>query len=255
MTTTEKMKYRHNFVTNAICRLDFRSGPDLNRDLLNRFRDAVKVEFPEVKEQTIKALEARFENGVLLQPSQLPDKQIFHYIDAKAENQITLAPDNLTIESLKYVNFREFRRIIELALDNFKNLAENPDFTRLGLRYINQIIISKGNPLAWTKYVNSAFVSVIERFFEKSPNLARAMSQVVLNYDEYKLNFNYGIHNSEFPAKISRKEFILDFDYYTEYVEEDNILPLLTKFNIESAIMFEKCIKDDLRNHMEVIND
>ncbi len=81
------------------------------------------------------------------------------------------------------------------------------------------------------------------------------MSHVIVNYDDYKMNFNFGLHNSEFPAKISRKEFILDFDFYTEYVERDKIFPMLREFNKESAIMFERCIKDDLRKHMEVIDE
>jgi len=255
MTIPEKKKYRHNFVTNAICRLDFRSVPEINEDLLNRFRDVVKSDFPKVEEKTIRAITARLEQSGVLEQVTLPDQKMFQYIDANSENKIELAPDHLAIESFKYINFREFGKNIELALGAFGELVENPDFTRLGLRYVNQIVLNKGNPLIWANYVDSSFVSVIDRFFERSPNLARTMSQVVLNYDEYKLNFNYGIHNSEFPAKISRKEFILDFDFYTEYVEKEQIMPQLIRFNKESGIMFEKCIKDTLRKHMEVVDE
>ena len=81
------------------------------------------------------------------------------------------------------------------------------------------------------------------------------MSQAILNYDDYRVNFNYGMFNSEFPAKISRKEFILDFDFYTEYVEQETIIPLIKKFNKEAAIMFEKCIKDGLRKKMGEIDE
>jgi len=255
MTIPEKKKYRHNFVTNALCRLDFRATPAINLDLLNRFRDAVKSDFPKVEEQTLQGFTAKFEKGAVLEQGLLPEQKIFHYIDANSENKIELAPDHLAIESFKYVNFREFGAIIKVALDAFTELVANSDFTRLGLRYVNQIVLSKGNPLDWTEYVDPSFVSVIDHFFNKSPNLARSMSQVVLNYDDYKLNFNYGIHNSEFPAKISRKEFILDFDFYTEYVENEQIMLLLKKFNKESAIIFEKCIKEKLRTQMEVVDE
>lgn len=255
MADPEKKKYRKNFVTNVVCRLDFRPIPEINKPFLEDFRQVIKGDFPKIEEQQLMGFEAKFEKGKGVEHTQMPEKPVFHYKDANEENIIILSDNHLAVESRNYINFREFRRIIELALETFLGFMHDADFTRLGLRYINQIVLNKGNPFIWHKYIDSSFVSVIDRFFERSPNIARMMSNVILNYNDYKINFNYGMHNSEFPAKISRKEFILDFDYYTEYVKQDQIMPLLKKFNKESAIMFEKCIKDGLRNHMEVIDE
>lgn len=253
MTIPGKKKYKSNFLTNAICRIDFREDSSINENLLNQYREAIKSSFPKVKELTLKS--TKIHGGKIVEMEELPDRKIFQFDDTNSENRIQFSCDHLTIESFKYINFTEFSKVIEIVLNAFSQLVPNPDFTRLGLRYINQIILSKGNPLIWSDYIESSFVAAIDRFFERTPNLARAMSQVVLNYDDYKLNFNYGMHNSEFPAKISRKEFILDFDYYTEYVELDQIMSLLTIFNKESAIMFERCIKEKLRSHMGVIDE
>ena len=254
MADPEKKKYRKNFITNVICRLDFRPILKIDKSFLDNFRTAIKDQFPKIEEKKVMGFATKFEKGTV-EHAQVPEKPLFHYKDADEENSIILTDDHLIIESQNYKNFREFKKNIEFALDKFFGFVDNPDFTRLGLRFINQIVLSKGNPFVWNNYIDSSFVSVIDRFFERSPNIARMMSQVILNYDDYKVNFNYGMHNSEFPAKISRKEFILDFDFYTEYVEQDMIMPLLKKFNKESAIMFEKCIKDGLRNHMGVIDE
>lgn len=255
MTATEKKKYRNNFLTNVICRLDFRPIPEIDKLFLDKYRTAIKGEFPKIEEKKVVGFAAKFEKGKSVEHAQMPEKPIFHYKDVNEKNTIILSDDHLAIESRNYINFKEFKKIIELALDTFLGFFNSPDFTRLGLRSINQIVLNKGNPFVWNRYIDPSFVSVIDRFFNRSPNIARMMSQVILTYDDYKINFNYGMHNSEFPAKISRKEFILDFDFYTEYVEQDQIIPLLKNFNKESAIMFERCIRDGLRNHMGVINE
>lgn len=81
------------------------------------------------------------------------------------------------------------------------------------------------------------------------------MSQIILNYDDYTMNFNFGLFNSEFPAKISRKEFALDYDCYTELFEPEDIDDYLIKFNSEIKNMFERSIKNGLRKHMGVIEN
>lgn len=255
MEIAEKKKYRNNFLTNVLCRLDFRPILEIDKPFLDKFRAAIKGEFPIIEEQWKKGFEARIEKGKVVKHSEIPEKPRYLYKDANEENIITLAEDHVVIDSRNYITFKEFRKIIDLTIDTLTNFNINPDYTRLGLRYINQIVLNKGNPFEWKRYIEPSFVSVTDRFFDRNPNIARMMGQVILNHDDYKVNFNYGMHNSEFPAKISRKEFILDYDFYTEYVEQDQIISLLKKFNIESAIMFEKCIKDGLRNHMEVLDE
>ena len=224
MTTTEKKKYRKNFLTNVICRIDFRPIAEIDSAFLNKFRTIVKSNFPKVKEQTMVGIETKIEKGECVSNSQLPGKSIFNYLDINEENSIILSDNYLAIESVNYTSYKEFSKHIDYALTNLTDCFKDIDFIRLGLRSINQIVLDRGNPLIWKNYIEPSFVSVIDRFFDRSENLARMMSQVVLNYDDYKVNFNYGMHNSEFPAKISRKEFILDFDFYTEYVENNQIM-------------------------------
>ncbi len=255
MSVTEKKKYRNNFLSHVICRLDFRPVPEIDKSFLEKFRTEIKKDFPVVEDQSMRGIGAEFKAGKLVKHSELPEKPIFLYKDTNEENLITLAEDHLVIDSLQYVTFKEFRKNIDLVIDTLTSFKTNPDYTRLGLRYINEIVLNRGNPFEWGRYIDTSFVSVSDRFFKKSTNMARMMGQVILVHDDYKVNFNYGMYNSEFPARISRKEFILDYDFYTEYVEQDQIMPLLKKFNKESAIMFEQCIKNGLRKHMEVIDE
>lgn len=258
MKETPKKKYRKNFLTNVICRLDFRSIDKIDKSFFEDFRAVIKSDFPKIQEQKRQGFTATFQpdKPSKIIHSNLPEIPVFKYMDDSCENVIILSNDHLSIESTNYIDFKTFKKTIELALGALIDIVNEPDFTRLGLRSINQIVLEKGNPFVWKGYLDPSFTSVVDRFIGKDKeNIARAMSQIILNYDDYKVNFNFGMHNSEFPAKISRKEFILDFDFYTEFVERDGIYDLLKMFNKESAIMFENCIRQNLRKHMGVINE
>ncbi|MDA3822246.1 MAG: TIGR04255 family protein, partial [Bacteroidales bacterium] len=61
--------------------------------------------------------------------------------------------------------------------------------------------------------------------------------------------------NSEYPAKISRKEFIIDIDCYSNFIETNGIIATLDIFNTEAKNLFEKSIKRKLREKMGIIND
>jgi uncharacterized protein (TIGR04255 family) len=69
------------------------------------------------------------------------------------------------------------------------------------------------------------------------------------------LNFQYGMHNPDFPSRIRRKLFILDLDAsYQGLLSRDDI-----KSNIDTAHnrieeLFENVIREDLRRRMEIDN-
>ena len=69
------------------------------------------------------------------------------------------------------------------------------------------------------------------------------------------MNFNYGLYNSEFPNKISRKDFVLDYDCYTANIEKKDSYEYLNKFHEKINEEFEKSIEEGLRKEMEGENE
>ena len=122
----------------------------------------------------------------------------------------------------------------------------------MGLRYVNEINIDKGNPYDWNEYIHDSLISIFQSFYEIE-NYSRLISQIHYVFDNYRMTFLYGIPNSIFPSKISRKEFLLDFDCYTENIEEDSVLQHLKIFHNKIQEFFEYCIKEKLRNLMEIV--
>lgn len=73
-----------------------------------------------------------------------------------------------------------------------------------------------------------------------------------LNLGNMKIRFRYGMHNPDYPAPIRKKLFILDYDAFLEGLQnEADMISNIDKFNNEIESMFEKCIKDGLREIMD----
>jgi len=156
---------------------------------------------------------------------------------------------------VKYEDFDTFKIIIEKILTPFLK-HYNPNIKRLGLRYVNEIKIKKGHPFEWKDLINPSLTANIDKFLDNKSELSRAMSQLIINKGYYNITFSYGMFNSEYPSKISRKEFILDYDCYTFEIENNNeINKELDIFNNEINKLFEKSINDGLRKILELSNE
>ena len=244
-------QYGKNFLTNVICRLDFPDNIDVIGQQLDRFKHGVKEAFPVFETIPLLLFHTRFGNGEKVDTKiEIPQYQ---FKNTDSDKIVVLGHNHITVEFSKYKDLQEFNSCIQEIINVFTSIYTF-DYSRFGVRYINQIVLEKGNPLVWKDLIDSSLTHVIDKFFERDPGLSRAMSQIVLNRGEYKINFNYGMFNSDFPAKISRKEFVLDYDCFTEYVEADKIMANLGKFNNEIKIMFENSIGGGLRKMMGVIN-
>jgi uncharacterized protein (TIGR04255 family) len=124
----------------------------------------------------------------------------------------------------------------------------------MGLRYVNEIIISEGHPFDWKDYIDPLLTSTVDSFFEDKTELSRWMNQAILNKSDHQLIFNYGTFNSLFPAKISQREFILDIDCSSQDVKETEIQSSVEAFHKDIQKLFEKSIQQNLKKLMGVKN-
>jgi len=115
------------------------------------------------------------------------------------------------------------------------------------LRYFNVITIEQGDPLDWGNLLADSLTSMISFLKDKSI-LSRAMNTINLNKSDYKIALRSGLFNSEFPSTLARKEFVLDYECYSDDEKEiDQISGLIRVFHDEIAGLFEASIKDGLR--------
>lgn len=239
------IKYKTNFLKNVIFRIDFSPIIRLKKELSPDFQDILRPNFPLFEEQTAVEYFTTIKEDSKIDETRT--SRLWHFFTREKTQKVTVSYQHLAVEFFKYTHFNEFSQNVEHIYNSFSSIYKPLDLKRLGLRYINNIVIDEGHPLEWSEFINSHLTHQIDNFIVDKTQLSRAMSQNVLNRGDHTIIFSYGIYNSEFPAKISRKEYILDYDCSTTDFDNNEAISKLKKYNLEILEFFEESITDVLR--------
>jgi uncharacterized protein (TIGR04255 family) len=248
MTQLEEIRYQRNFLKNVIFRIDFSPIVRLQKELSPDFQDSLRDNFPSLEAQVATEFHTAITEGRRI--DETLNSHLWHFNNSERTQRIIISYKSLVIEFLEYTHFSEFSQIVEKVYSVFSNIYKPIDLQRLGLRYVNNIVMNSGHPLEWAELINPHLTHQIEHFIADKTQLSRAMSQSTLLRGDHTIVFSYGIYNSEFPARISRKEYILDYDCFTTDFENDDLMVRLYEYNKEILELFENSITDGLREKM-----
>ena len=247
--------YPKNFLDKVIIRIDFANPfEELRNGIAVNFKNKIYPSFPILEPQQI--FEQKFSLDLSPESSRLKDTKGGEYIDwvfygKDRDKELHLNINSLFITYSKYSTFDMLRDDFLTVLRPLSELSSSFGIKRLGLRYINNIALKEKNVTNWNKYLNRSLICNLKVVPDSDYSL-RAFSVVELQSKGVKVRFQYGMINSDFPAPIHKKEFILDYDAYYEGL-------LRTIPEIESRLdqcrkkikeLFEFSIKDDLRGIM-----
>ena len=241
-------KYKKDYLTNVICRIDFINRLNFSTDQINRLKNDISEDFPNMKDMDVSFIE------VMMGPEE--DRTIRKkgkvYEFAHEGKLVRIEPECLVFEFKQYTGFDQFRELVKKVLNSLDLLNNSVRSKRMGLRYINQIRLDEGDPFDWNGLIVDSLVP--KTVYTKDKNvLSRSLGWVDLTYDDFYVRFHYGMFNSEHPNPIARKEFVLDFDCYTKDEQDlSDVSTLLDRFHEKIKEMFECSILDDLRQIMEV---
>jgi uncharacterized protein (TIGR04255 family) len=243
--------YTRNFLTNVIGRIDYQPILLLLRQEPAEFQEKIRHDFPRFSKEFLIELKLASE----VHEDQQSKKPIaWKFKDKMATQEVTLTADFIAFETNKYTRFPDFSEKLSSIYRLFCETYRPELIKRIGLRYINQIYIPDGNPLEWDDLINSNLTSSLKAFPDWKQNILRSMHQLHLSKDDFKITFQFGIFNSEYPNTITKKEFILDYDCISEQeTEPDRVIQYFEQFNKEIENLFEDSIGDGLRNLMGVL--
>lgn len=244
----EEIRYQRNFLKNVIFRIDFSPLVRLQKELSPDLQDALRESFPSLEDRIAVEYNTTITEGRRI--DETASSHLWHFDNSGRTRRVSISYKHLVIEFFQYTHFSEFSQVVENVYSTFANIYRPLDLKRFGLRYVNNIVINSGHPLEWAEFINPHLTHSIDNFIVDNTQLSRAMSQNTLNRDDHTIIFSYGIYNSEFPAKISRKEYILDYDCFTTDFDNDDLIPKLYEYNQEIFELFEKSITDELREEM-----
>jgi len=237
--------YAKNFLTKVIARVDYQPILMLDTEKPSKFQDLVRDEYPRLKELQGVGIELPKSGGPPVSVEKLPI--IWKLQDKSRENHLDISSKYFALITSKYVRFSEFYERLTRVWNGFVEIYKPSIITRIGLRYINEIKL-EGNPFEWQNLLNENLYSSLNVFPDMQGSIARSMHQLHLKDDDYKVTFQFGVFNSEYPNTIAQKEFILDYDCVSDDEHEpQDVLGKFSGFNEKIWSLFEKSIGDGIR--------
>lgn len=138
-------------------------------------------------------------------------ERAYRFINEKEGSILLLGTRDLTVELTKYISYDQFRSMINRIVNLLGQFGANTVVMTMGLRYINEIKMPKGSPYDWDNLIKTPLTASIN-LFEDKQKLTRSMGLIELNDLNYRIRFQYGWFNSQYPNPISQREFVLDYD-------------------------------------------
>jgi len=245
----ETICYKRNYLIKVIAKIDFLFPNEiLLKSLKKSVTKVISKHFPIPEPRKSIAHELKITKEDVEQKRK--EGMEWHFFGKDREKEIVITPTSLLVVYLKYSKFEdlfdEFLEISEVFLNEYEEIQAN----RLGLRYINDIRFSEQSIIDWSQYINNSLLCLLNFEIDKE-RLIRIFHNIEFNYDDYLLRFQFGIHNSDYPALIKQNSFILDYDaYYNGLIESADIKGQLKKFHDKIQELFEFSITEGLRKKL-----
>ena len=118
-------------------------------------------------------------------------------------------------------------------------MIDSDFFTRVGLRYMNSVPLEDRNPAGW---IRSDLICAITGGVLGVPKSYRSIVQGRMEEGEY--TFRHGLDAGENPSQPDAGKYILDFDYFKEGVELDDVQKLVKGFNERNFSFFSWCLDE-----------
>lgn len=249
-TNIKKSEYKKNFLKSVVVRIDLASSiPWIEKGLPKEFTNKVLESFPLMEPKQITEGVFKIDSSEV---KSMPTRKIviwnFHGPDR--EKTISIGEDYLYIEYKKYKSYQLFKKDFLNILNCLIKNCPEIQISRFGLRYVNNVELTEPKPTDWSNYISDKLLSIF-KVADKKDTITRAFQFLSISKNNINLNFQYGMHNPDFPASIKKKLFILDLDAYCYGAQgETEIIENIDSFHEQIEKYFEKSIKNGLREIM-----
>jgi uncharacterized protein (TIGR04255 family) len=248
--------YQNTFLKQVILRLDFNRIAVLLTEAETPFTEDMRARYPDVTSNAATLFQ------VVMAPVGMPHvgQQGAGWVRVhKAQGvtrSVTLTPEFVAIEYGEgaYQHFDELREQVAFILGHFRNRFGQQQFTRIGLRYVNEITRPEGNALDWDGLINPRLVTSVKAGLLDGLRMARSVHQLIAQRGDVSVILNYGINNPDYPNPVARRQFVLDLDCYVSgLVESAEAEQRIRDVNHLAEDMFEHSIEQGLRDIMGIV--
>jgi uncharacterized protein (TIGR04255 family) len=246
-----RKRYKKPFLNKVIARVDFASPEEaLLKKVPPRVNARLLPAFPILEPR--KAIAAKLMiSGEQLKEERLgPSQTHWWYHGKHRKKRAVITPQHFLVEYDVYESFEELKSHFLPVLEEFFKSIEQLQVKRFGLRYIDHITFDDNNIFEWSDYLHKSLLGGFSVPHE-GKQILRAFNNFTVSNKDMVLQFQYGMHNPDFPAPIKKKLFVLDFDAYTQgLLDFSEIQAKLEDFHEAIGKLFEQVITDKLREIM-----
>jgi uncharacterized protein (TIGR04255 family) len=249
LVEVQDRRYRNPCVVEALCEIYF-SGSKWDDTVPGQFYDRVKEQFPVKRQRAVHEAQVSFSAegeaaaGVRRHPPWM------QFVSQKGNRLIQLGKDVVVVNQLRpYPHFEDWSPVISSALETYRELAKPEAVARLGVRYINRVVIPEPQIR-------------MEDYFTMYPKLPEEMGgmhgafmlrvEVPGSSGNHMVVVTFGSTSTDKP----KKQLALLLDLYDIY-SPPRPLPLEEAFDHVSighanvVVAFEGSITDRLRTLLE----
>lgn len=238
-------------IVESLCEFQFIPGQPWDLTIPGMFYEQIKDDFPIKKQQMGIGIALQPKKGILEQKVEMSQRMEFHRADDSALVQI--GPDLLVVNVLPpYPKWDSFRQMIDSNLGKYITIAKPKGFRRVGLRYINKILME----------TDKIELSDCFRVF---PNIPAELPQVHGPF-QIRVEFPYAAGRdvliltlaTVMPEKPNSLSFILDLDYVLlapDQISLENIGGWLKQAHINLIAAFKVCLTENCKIMQGLTND
>jgi uncharacterized protein (TIGR04255 family) len=177
---------------------------------------------------------------------QLSSQELAVFLVPNRKTFIQVGPRLLTVHILfPYPGWEKYQLAIDKAYQSILRLIPEPQFERIGLRYINKFHI-KSESFGLSDY------------FDYFPYCGEMLKQP---FNEFAQTCNFVFFDGQDACRVQFKSvpaeqihasaFVLDMDYYLQqkdYVNANTAMGWVQRAHTQIEAVFEGCLKDSLRS-------
>ncbi len=208
----EAVRYEKNFLRTAVCELRFPILLELEEKPPVQLQRILRKKYPIFS----------IANTVSLgeNPSISSSKK-FYFESKKGDWTVSFKSTSLSLETSKYTDFEEFVTRLKWVLESVGDFLDTNFFTRVGFRYINAVPLSGGTVEGW---INPNLITALQEDVFGSVSLFQSEIRGLIDGGGY--TFRHGLDSNNIENGIPNV-YMLDFDYFAETVESDEVLSLM----------------------------
>lgn len=229
--------YKRNFINQAVCELRFPTLFQIENDRPPlSFANALRKEYP---------LHTRQSNLRVPVGGGTVGQAVAHtFKDRREKWTVNLRTSTLSLETLKYDCFEEFRDRLKLVLDAAISVIDTEFFTRIGLRYINALPCKRDQVVDWLNPALAAPIST--KVFSSPIEYQSRITGATSNGGGY--NFIHGFGENSATRQFT---YVLDYDFYREDVQADTVVQVLTELHDQEHQLFRWSLGKDAVDYLQ----